>query len=290
MEEKIIHAAASLAFNDHSRNSDAVSHDDYVSVGVDVDGVGPITVKIFWSELFRRIRDKFHISPGEIRAELQAGPMIKSDLAGDYDEDCFFSNRERLVVKCLHGDELANFREFFNEFGNYELAQDDTFLPAHIAFFQIETRAKIKTKSAFFVISKSIFPRQNHDYMFFFDLKGCATRQGDGGFLKDADLTWEHEMSFPSQERGNVLRALQSDVHFLRGLNLTNYSLVVVITQRHVSTTLQLPGQPYGPDADDESDDRKKTLPLRHDVADGAKAIRADLIPKPRFVDEHPEW
>jgi len=129
--------------------------------------------------------------------------------------------------------------------------------------------------------------------MFFLDLKGSVQRKPprDGEFLNDTDLTWEHEISFPQEERNKVLTALHDDVQFLESINVTNYSLTVAITQRKIETSLQMPGKPYGPDVnEDEQDDRKKTLPIRHDIANGAKAIRADLIPKPRFSDEHPEW
>jgi hypothetical protein len=129
--------------------------------------------------------------------------------------------------------------------------------------------------------------------MFFFDLKGCVQRKPprDGEFLNEADLTWEHEISLPQDERNAVLTAVNEDVQFLESINMTNYSLIVAITQRKIETALQLPGKPYGPDEnDDEHDDRKKTLPIRHDIANGAKAIRADLIPKPRYCDEHPDW
>lgn len=129
--------------------------------------------------------------------------------------------------------------------------------------------------------------------MFFLDIKGSVQRKPprDGEFLNDTDLTWEHEISFPQEERNKVLTALHDDIQFLESVNMTNYSLIVAITQRKIETSLQLPGKPYGPDEnEDEQEERKKTLPIRHDIANGAKAIRADLIPKPRFSDEHPEW
>lgn len=290
MDEAIVHAATSLCFNNLDRNTTAVTHEDHTAVSTEINGVGHVNVKIFSPQLFERLRQKYHITPGEIIAELQGGPFITSDLAGDFDDGSFFSARERIVVTCVSDDKLSTFRETFQEFAEYQLSQEESLLPVVIGFFQVETRAKMKSKSNYFVITRSIFPRQNHDYMFFLDLKGCTTREGDGGFLKDGDVTWEHEMSFPPSERNKVIRAIHDDTAFLQRLNLTNYSLIVVITQRHVQSSLQRPGQPYGPDNDNEEDDRKKTLPLRHDVADGAKPIRADLVPKPRFCDEHPDW
>jgi hypothetical protein len=291
MDEQILHAATSLCFNNLSRNADAVPHDDHIAVSADINGVGHINVKVFHSQLFDRIRQKLHISSGEIAAELQSGPFITSDLAGDYDDGSYFSARERLVITGLSDDKLSSFRETFTPFLEHQLSNDgESFLPVVIAFFQIETRAKMKLKTNYFIVSRSIFPRQGHDYMHFLDLKGCISRVCDGGFLKDGDVTWEHEMSFAPGERNNVIDTLRRDTNFLQNLNLTNYSLVVVITQRHLQSSKQKPGQPYGPDNENEEDDRKKTLPLRHDVADGAKPIRADLVPKPRFCDEHPEW
>lgn len=290
MDEQILHAATSLCFNNLERNPNASVHEDHTAVSTDINGVGHINVKVFYPQVFDQIRQKYHISNGEIVAELQSGPLITSDLAGDFDDESFFTSRERLVVTGIHDDKLSSFRETFQQFSEYQLSRDETFLPVTIGFFQVETRAKMKSKTNYFLVSRSIFPRQGHDYMHFLDLKGCITRTCDGGFLKDGDVTWEHEISFPPSERNNVLEALTSDTNFLQSLNLTNYSLIVVITQRHLTSTKQKPGQPYGPDNDNEEDDRKKTLPLRHDVADGAKPIRADLVPKPRFCDEHPEW
>jgi hypothetical protein len=290
MDEQILHAAASLCFNNFDRNSSAVQHDDHVAVSTDINGIGHINVKVFHPQLFERIRQKYHISTGEIIAELQSGPFITSDLAGDFDEGSYFSSRERLVVSGLADDKLSSFRETLQSFTDHQLHADETFLPVIIGFFQVETRAKMKSKTNTFLITRSIFPRQGHDYMHFLDLKGCTTRQCDGGFLKDGDVTWEHEISFPPSERSHVIETLRRDTELLQNSNLTNYSLIVVITQRHLNSSKQKPGQPYGPDNDNEEDDRKKTLPLRHDVADGAKPIRADLVPKPRFCDEHPEW
>jgi hypothetical protein len=296
MDEQILHAATSLCFNNLSRHPDAIPHDDHIAVSTDINGVGHLNMKIFYSQQFDRLKQKFHISSQEIITELQSGPFITSDLAGDYDDGCYFSSRERLVITPLADDKLSSFRETISLFLEYELSSDSsdhqeiTFLPLVIGFYYIDTRVKMKTKTNYFIISKSIFPRQGHDYISFLDLKGCVSRLGDGGFLKDGDVTWEHEMSFSPRERNNVIDTLRKDLNFLTNLNLTNYSLVVVITQRHLQSSKQKPGQPYGPDNENEEDDRKKTLPLRHDVADGAKPIRADLIPKPRFCDEHPEW
>jgi hypothetical protein len=193
----------------------------------------------------------------------------------------------------LTKDEGDNFVANFAAYSQHVLGQKASLLAPNLAFIKIETSAKLKIKSPFFEIQRSIFPRQSHDYMFFLDLKGSVQRKPprDGEFLNDTDLTWEHEISFPQEERNKVLTALHEDVQFLESINSTNYSLVVAITQRKIETSLQLPGKPYGPDEnEDEQEERKKTLPIRHDIANGAKAIRADLIPKPRFSDEHPDW
>mmetsp|Transcript_8660 Transcript_8660/g.12932 ORF Transcript_8660/g.12932 Transcript_8660/m.12932 type:complete len:354 (+) Transcript_8660:150-1211(+) len=291
MDQRILHIALGMVFSDLDRNSRAVRHDDHIAV--EAEGDISLTVRVFWPDVFQRMRDKFHITLGEIRDELEHGPLVVSELAGECDSGCLFSARERIVVRGLSSDEYAMFRDTFEAFSSYTLEQDETLLPLHIAFFRIETSIKLKTKSQYFTVSRSLFPRQNHEHLFFLDLKGCSTRARteEGGILKDGDVTWEHEMSFTQQEREDVLRVLKNDVHFLQNLNMTNYSLMVAITKRYVQTSLQLPGQPYGPDANEnESDDHKKTLPIRHDLADGAKAIRADLVPKPRFCDEHPEW
>jgi len=173
------------------------------------------------------------------------------------------------------------------------LSQKMTHLPPNLAFIKVESSLKLKVKSPYFEIQRSVFPRQNHNYIFFLDIKGSVQRKPprDGEFLNETDLTWEHLISFPQEERNKVMTALHDDVQFLESVNMSNYSMVIAITERTVETTMQLPGKPYGPDEnEDEQDDRKKTLPIRHDLANGAKAIRADLIPKPRFSDEHPEW
>jgi hypothetical protein len=193
----------------------------------------------------------------------------------------------------LTTDEGHNFISTFGAYSQHILAQKMTHLFSNLAFIKIESSLKLKVKSPYFEIQRSIFPRQSHDFMFFLDIKGCTQRKPprDGEFLNDTDLTWEHEISFIQEERNKVMTALHDDVQFLESINMTNYSLVVAITQRKIETSLQLPGKPYGPDEnEDEQEERKKTLPIRHDIANGAKAIRADLIPKPRFSDEHPEW
>lgn len=288
---KIIEAAAKVAFSDVDTNESAVRHDDHVAIVANIDGDATACIRIFWPNEFSQIRDKLHISTSEVLDELNNGPLVVSELAGEYDNNCVFSARERLVIRNLSADELSNFRDTFSDMTAYILGQEETFLPSVIALFKVETSLKLKSKSHFFAVSRSIFPRQNHEHLFFLDLKGCTTRSQDEGlFLKDEDVTWEHEMSFPQEEREDILKCLRNDVHFLQGLNLTNYSLIVSITKRHIQTSLQLPGQPYGPDDGKISDDNRATLPLRHDIPDGAKAIRADLIPKPRFSDEHPEW
>ena len=53
----------------------------------------------------------------------------------------------------------------------------------------------------------------------------------------------EHEMSFPQEERNKIMTALHEDVQFLESINMTNYSLIVAITQRTLETSLQLPGK-----------------------------------------------
>jgi hypothetical protein len=290
-EEKILQVALSLAFSDVETNESAVRNDDHIAVVGNVEGGSTVCVRVFWPDAFSRIRDKLHITTNEIQDELRNGPLVVSETAGEYDADCYFSARERLVVRCLSADECSDFREIFSELSAHMLSAEETLLPSTIAFFKVEPSIKIKMKSQFFVVTRSIFPRQMHEHIFFLDLKGCTTRaQEDGLFLKDADVTWEHEMSFGQEEREDIIRSMREDIQFLQRMNRTNYSLVVAITKRYVQTTMQLPGQPYGPDVEEGSDDRKKTLPIRHDIPDGAKAIRADLVPKPRFSDEHPEW
>ena len=290
-EEKILGIATALAFSDLETNETMTRHDDHIAVVQNLDGDASVCVRVYWPETFSRIRGKLHITTNEVHDELRQGPIISSDIAGEYDADCYFSSRERLVLKSLSSDECAVFRDVFSEMSAHALNQEDTLLPLPIAFFKVETRTKLKARSPFFIVTRPLFPRQNHEHIFFLDLKGCKPRSpGDGLFLKDEDVTWEHEMSFGQEEREDVIRCLRDDVHFLQRMNMTNYSLVVSITKRHVQTALQLPGQPYGPDDEEGSDDRKKTLPIRHDIPNGAKAIRVDLIPKPRFSDEHPEW
>ena len=198
-----------------------------------------------------------------------------------------------IVSSGLTKDEGENFISTFASYSQHVIGQKSTLLPSNLAFVKIETSAKLKIKSPYFEIQRSIFPRQSHDYVFFLDLKGSVQRKPprDGEFLNDTDLTWQHEISLPQEERNKILTTLHDDIQFLESVNMTNYSLILAITQRKIETTLQLPGKPYGPDEnEDEQEDRKKTLPIRHDIANGAKAIRADLIPKPRFCDEHPEW
>jgi hypothetical protein len=52
-------------------------------------------------------------------------------------------------------------------------------------------------------------------------------------------------MSFPQEERNKIMTTIHEDVQFLESINLTNYSLIVAITQRTIETSLQLPGKLY---------------------------------------------
>lgn len=297
-EARILQRAAFLAFT-NCENLDDVTfqkNEDHnaVSTAVNVNGsLINVTVRIYHPNVFYRIRKKLKITNDEVLDEVQHGDFQVSEKAGLFDEGNFYSDRERLMMHGLTKDEGDNFVANFATYSQHVLGQKASLLAPNLAFIKIETSAKLKIKSPFFEIQRSIFPRQSHDYMFFLDLKGSVQRKPprDGEFLNDTDLTWEHEISFPQEERNKVLTALHEDVQFLESINSTNYSLVVAITQRKIETSLQLPGKPYGPDEnEDEQEERKKTLPIRHDIANGAKAIRADLIPKPRFSDEHPDW
>jgi hypothetical protein len=291
LDLKIIRTASGLALSDVERNSAAVRHDDHVAVVADVENDTNICVRVYWPPRFKQLRDKLRISTNEIEEEINQGAFVTSDVAGEYDIDTYFSARERLVVRCLSNEECSDFRDSFDEIAKYMLQQEKTFLPAILGFFKIETSAKLKTKSQFFLITRSVFPRQHHEHIFFLDLKGVPSRAQDGGlFLKDADLTWEHELSFVASERDEIMSYLRHDVHFLQSLNRTNYSLVVAITKRDLKMFMQLPGQPYGPEDDSVAPDKQGTLPMCHDKANGAKAVAANLLPLPKFIDEHPEW
>lgn len=290
-ELKIIAAAAALALGDLERNPTAVRHDDHVAVVADVQHDISICVRAFWPSKFKEIRNKLRVSASEIEEEINQGVFVTSDIAGEYDADTYFSARERLVVRSMSNEEQSNFRDTFDDIANYMLSQDKTYLPAILGFFRVETSFKLKSKSQHFLITRSVFPRQHHEHIFFLDLKGCPSRaQDDGLFLKDADLTWEHELSFVASEREEIINCLREDIHFLQSLNRTNYSLVVAITKRDLKMFMRLPGQPYGPADDSVPLDNQGTLPMCHDKANGAKAVEANLLPLPKFIDEHPEW
>lgn len=297
-EERIIQKAALLAFSNCEDMEDVTlqKNEDHNAMTTAVNVKGSlinVTVRVYHPLVFYRIRKKFKIHNEELLDEIRHGDFQVSEKAGLYDEGNFYSDRERIMMHGLSKEEGEKFISTFDVYSKYMIAQRTTLLPSTLAFIKIESSSKLKFKSPFFEIQRSIFPRVSHDYMFFLDLKGCAQRKPprDGEFLNDTDLTWEHEINFSQEERNKILTTMTDDVQFLESIGVTNYSLIVAITQRKIETTMQLPGKPYGPDEnEDEQDDRKKTLPIRHDLANGAKAIRADLIPKPRFSEEHPEW
>lgn len=281
MEQKILKIAAKIALSDVERNDSAVVNEDHVAVVTDVSRDTTACVRVYWPETFGRIRSKLRITAPEVTEELNEGPFVESNLAREYDADCYFSARERIVFRSLSSDELAIFRDNFHDFAAHILEQGETFLPLTLALFKIETSAKLRTKSCYFLATRSVFPRQKHDYIFFLDLKGCPTRSRDSGlFLKDADVTWEHELAFSSRERAHILDSLRSDVNFLQNQNMTNYSLVVVITQRHLDSLME------GPDDTTVEIGNQGTLKQRHDRV----SCLANLLPKPTFGTDHPEW
>lgn len=278
--------ATAITFSDLGAHESAVRNEDHIAIVSEVRGAN-ICVRVFWPDKFIRIREKLRVTTGEIEDELNDGPFATSGLAEEYDADCYFSSRERLVVRSISNEEYTSLRENINDLTDHMLAQPETLLPAMLALFKVETSIKMKTKSNIFLVTRAIFPRQNHEHIYFFDLKGCPSRsQDDGLFLKDGDLNWETEMNFVQEEREDIIACLRDDIHFLQSLNMTNYSLVVAITKRDSSIKAQLPGQPCGPEDTSVDESNQATLKSWHD----RELIRANLIPKPRFVDEHPEW
>jgi len=102
------------------------------------------------------------------------------------------------------------------------------------------------------------------------------------GAETDQDFTLDHELAMSPKDRKVVLEQMERDVNFLQALNLSSYSILYVIAKREKAYLLQLPGAPYGPELDNTIHlERRDTIPHRHDLAYGAHATLAQLIPVP---------
>jgi len=290
MEKSILHAACQYAFSLPPSSSNPKQADGTVHV----DGVN-VAVKVYSPEVLRQLRRSRRLTDEEVIEELNQGELLSSTLLGEYDADSLLSARQRLVIRNLSADEYGVLKDFFGEYSTYLLNNPNSFLPCFFTFFRIETSAKLHIKSPYFVVYRNFFPRLNHDHVFFLDLKGANDRPTSEdthtAIRTEEEVTWEHEISFPTSERQTIMDQLQSDCAFLQNNNLSEYSFFISITRRQHILNMHLPGMPYGPDADNDADEnRKKTLPIRHDIRNGARPVEEQLIPKPRFCDEHAEW
>lgn len=290
MDIRLVYEAVLTVFSNVDSLKDAVWSEDHVAINIRV-AEHTATVRSYFPRVFVKLRAKQHITQEELNEELNLGPLMTSTRAHEYDADSYYSTRERLQIDCIQAEDFNFFKSIFEDYSKYVLAQANTLLPVYLALFRIDVAGVLGSKSHYYTAHRSLFPRQGHQHIYFLDLKGSSRSAAEGEFLKENDLTYEHEISFDSADYDALMRDLRSDVDFLTAHNIINYSMIIAITMREVKENNKLPGMPYGPDAnEDELDDRKKTLPIRHDIRDGAKAINMHLLPKPTFVGDHEEW
>lgn len=286
MEARILQAAVSIAFA-LPPNRSAPAHVDQTGIA---DGAN-FTIKIYSPESFRRIRASRGITEQEIMDENDQGPLITSNLLGTTDADCLFSARERFIVHNISAEEHSVLEDFLSEYSAYMAANPESYLPVILSYFRIETSAKLRVPSPYFIVTTSLLPRLHHDHVTLLDLRGDeeskSSEETGSMFLTEPDISYKHEISFEDNERTIIVNQLQSDATFLQNNNMVNYSLIISVTVRHDIIKKNLPGQAYGPDVNNGlRDDRKDTLPIRHDVAYGVKPVPQELIAKPKFSPE----
>lgn len=291
-------AASATILNDHE-----VCHDAIVSAIRCLDSATSISkgdhlkertrsheYKIYWPAQMRQLRRVRAISDDELLLEInrELYPPAKND----FPKKCLYSERRRLIVRELSFSEMAVLKSIVGRYVEHMVQNSGSFLETILCVVRVSHistagifRIRKQADYTYIALTSTIYPQISHEILHKFLLNSKRVSPAKAyafGADTDEEFTLDHELAINPKERKVVLEQMERDINLLQSLNLERYCILYVIAKREKAFVLQLPGAPYGPEVDTTIElERRDTIPHRHDIAFGAHATLAQLIPIP---------
>jgi 1-phosphatidylinositol-4-phosphate 5-kinase len=156
----------------------------------------------------------------------------------------FFSHDDKFVVKTVTISELKIVKKIMPMYSEYLKRNPDSLLGKILGLFTVAT-SKFSPVHII-LMENTVRLKDPKELKFKFDLKGSTVdrvvtgRTYNGTILKDinfllAKQTFKELTKLDSATRKRLLQVLTSDIEFLQGLNLMDYSLLIAIEKCHKS-------------------------------------------------------
>ncbi|BFZ02127.1 hypothetical protein BsWGS_05166 [Bradybaena similaris] len=194
-------------------------------------------VKEYCPIVFRNIRERFGLEDAEYMNSLTKQQPISCDSPGRSGARMLMSRDKRFFIKTLVSEEVEMMHHLLKQYHQYIVeCHAQTLLPQYLAMYRIT----VNDAETYLVVMRNVFsPRLSIHKKY--DLKGSTVDRSasdkerlkelptfkDNDFLNDGA-----KIHIGPEQRKKLLDTLQSDVDFLSGLNIMDYSLIVGIHDR----------------------------------------------------------
>ncbi|XP_076461654.1 phosphatidylinositol 5-phosphate 4-kinase type-2 alpha-like [Babylonia areolata] len=190
-------------------------------------------VKEYCPLVFRNLRQKFGIDDMQYMQSLTSDIRL-TDAAGKSGARLFLSCDQRYFIKTMVSEEVEIMHHILKQYHQYVVeCHAQTLLPQYLGMYRIT----VNDTETYLLVMKNVFsPRLSLHTKY--DLKGSTVdrqasdkeRAKDVPTLKDNDFVSDKAMiRVGEKEKERLMNMLHSDVQFLSGLHLMDYSLIVGI-------------------------------------------------------------
>lgn len=208
--------------------------------------------KDYCPEVFRELRSLFGLDPADYLISI-TGKYILSELTSPGKSGSFFyySRDYRFIIKTVHHSEHKQLRKILKEYYKHVKENPNTLVSQFYGLHRVKMPHSINgRRKIHFIVMNNLFP-PHRDIHLKYDLKGSTwgriTKYKEGEDLSNKtlkDLNWleRHDrLKFGPNKRKLFFDQLESDVKFLKNINVMDYSLLLGVHDVKQRNTFDLP-------------------------------------------------
>ncbi|KAJ1505308.1 Phosphatidylinositol-4-phosphate 5-kinase, partial [Coelomomyces lativittatus] len=183
---------------------------------------------------FRKIRTAFGVVAPDYLSSL-TGKYILSELysPGKSKSYLYYSHDYRYIIKTIHKAEQKRLLSILPQYVEYVTTHPNTLLARYYGLHRMHTP---KRTPIYFVVMSNVFP-PNYDMHWIFDLKGSTIGRYTDTSLKRKrvvlkDMNWvqlSKKLRLGPEKTNLFIQQIESDMLFLMGKNIMDYSLLIGI-------------------------------------------------------------
>ncbi|XP_078483278.1 phosphatidylinositol 5-phosphate 4-kinase type-2 alpha isoform X2 [Ciona intestinalis] len=184
--------------------------------------------------VFRRLRERFGIADKDYVSSLCVNQPFRVDDKGRSGSRFLHSFDHKYVIKTLNGEDIAEMHGLLPKYHQYIVEHNSkTLLPQYLGMY----RLTLNNAEHYMIVMRNVFSCQFRAHKKY-DLKGSTVQREASDkekkkvlpTFKDNDFVKDNvKIYLDTDDRGEFLAKLKSDVEFLASLKLMDYSLLVGI-------------------------------------------------------------